>query len=110
MTVFPGPASRHLIIVLTDASPNDSLRVQASAENPFGHDYGDTFGVLDAAAEVRALRAKGFHVSAIFMGESSTASNASVIYGKEFARIKGIDQLAKAAGLLIQHEIRALEN
>lgn len=110
LTVFPGPASRHLIIILTDASPNDSLRVQASAENPFGHDYGDAFGVQDTAAEVRALRAKGFHVSAIFMGESSTASNASIIYGKEFARIKGIDQLAKAAGLLIQHEIRDLDN
>ncbi len=110
LTVFPGPASLHLIIILTDASPNDSLRVQASAENPFGHDYGDAFGVQDTAAEVRALRAKGFHVSAIFMGESSTASNASAIYGKEFARIKGIDQLAKAAGLLIQHEIRDLDN
>lgn len=110
LTVFPGSASLHLIIILTDASPNDSLRVQASAENPFGHDYGDAFGVQDTAAEVRALRAKGFHVSAIFMGESSTASNASAIYGKEFARIKGIDQLAKAAGLLIQHEIRDLDN
>ncbi len=110
LTVFPGPASRHLIVILTDASPNDSLRVQASAENPFGHDYGDAFGVQDTAAEVRTLRAKGFHVSAIFMGESSTASNASAIYGKEFARIKGIDQLAKAAGLLIQHEIRDLDN
>ena len=74
------------------------------------HDYGDAFGVQDAAAEVRALRAKGIHVSAVFMGESSSASHAAVIYGKELARIKGIDQLAKAAGILIQHEIRSLED
>lgn len=110
LTVFPGNAPRHLLLVLTDASPNDSLRVQASSENPFGHDYGDAFGVQDAAAEVRALRAKGIHVSAVFMGESSSASHAAVIYGKELARIKGIDQLAKAAGILIQHEIRSLED
>ena len=110
LTVFPGTAPRHLLLVLTDASPNDSLRVQASSENPFGHDYGDAFGVQDTAAEVRALRAKGIHVSAVFMGESSSASHAAVIYGKELARIKGIDQLAKAAGILIQHEIRSLED
>lgn len=69
LTVFPGSASRHLIIILTDASPNDSLRVQASAENPFGHDYGDAFGVHDTAVEVRALRAKDF-MSPLFSWEN----------------------------------------
>lgn len=110
LTSMPCPAQRHLLIILTDASPNDSFRVQASSENPFGHDYGDAFGVQDAAAEVRALRKKGVRVAAVFMGESSSIPDASTIYGKEFARIKGIDQLAKAAGLLIQNEIRALDN
>ena len=35
-------------------------------------------------------------------------TNAKQIYGKEFTRIRQIDQLSKAAGRLIQKEIREL--
>lgn len=104
----PGPAPRHLLILLTDASPNDSRRVPPSPENPLGHDYGGTFGVDDAAAEVRTLRRKGLRVSAVFMGEDSSSRDAERIYGKNLARIRGMDQLARAAGRLIQNEIREL--
>ena len=104
----PGPASRHLLILLTDASPNDSRRIPPSPENPLGRDYGGTFGVDDAAAEVRQLRRKGLRVSAVFMGEDSSIPAAERIYGKNLARIRGMDQLARAAGRLIQNEIREL--
>ena len=104
----PGPAPRHLLILLTDASPNDSRRVPPSSENPLGHDYGGAFGVDDAAAEVRDLRRKGLRVSAVFMGEDSSGRDAERIYGKNLARIRGMDQLARAAGRLIQNEIREL--
>ena len=104
----PGPAPRHLLILLTDASPNDSRRVPPSSENPLGRDYGGTFGVDDAAAEVRGLRRKGLRVSAVFMGEDSSSRDAERIYGKNLARIRGMDQLARAAGRLIQNEIREL--
>ncbi len=104
----PGPAPRHLLILLTDASPNDSRRVPPSPENPLGRDYGGTFGVDDAAAEVRTLRRKGLRVSAVFMGEDSSSRDAERIYGKNLARIRGMDQLARAAGRLIQNEIREL--
>ena len=62
----------------------------------------------DAAAEVRALQRKGLRVSAVFMGEDASAADASRIYGKNMARIRGMDQLARAAGRLIQNEIREL--
>ena len=62
----------------------------------------------DAAAEVRALLRKGLRVSAVFMGEDASAADASRIYGKNMARIRGMDQLARAAGRLIQNEIREL--
>ena len=104
----PGPAPRHLLILLTDASPNDSRRVPPSPENPLGHDYGGAFGVDDAAAEVRTLRRKGLRVSAVFMGEDSSSRDAERIYGKNLARIRGMDQLARAVGRLIQNEIREL--
>ena len=104
----PGPAARHLLILLTDASPNDSRRVPPSPDDPLGRDYGGSAGVEDAAAEVRALQRKGLRVSAVFMGEDASAADASRIYGKNMARIRGMDQLARAAGRLIQNEIREL--
>ena len=36
------------------------------------------------------------------------AGAAAQIYGKNMARIRGMDQLARAAGRLIQNEIREL--
>ena len=102
------PADRHLLILLTDASPNDSRRVPPSPEQPLGCDYGGSYGVDDAAAEVRTLRRKGLRVSAVFMGEDSSSHDAERIYGKNLARIRGMDQLARAAGRLIQNEIREL--
>ena len=104
----PGPAPRHLLILLTDASPNDSRRVPPSPEQPLGCDYGGSYGVDDAAAEVRTLQRMGLRVSAVFMGEDSSSHDAERIYGKNLARIRGMDQLARAAGRLIQNEIREL--
>ena len=104
----PGPAPRHLLILLTDASPNDSRRIPPSPENPLGCGYEDAAGVADAAAQVRMLQRKGIRVSAVFMGEDRSAADAARIYGKNMARIRGMDQLARAAGRLIQNEIREL--
>ena len=70
---------------------------------PFGSAYEEHAAIKDTAAEVRALRKNGIHVSAVFMG-----NDAKQIYGKEFTRIRQIDQLSKAAGRLIQKEIREL--
>ena len=63
----PGPAPRHLLILLTDASPNDSRRIPPSPENPLGRDYGGPYGVDDTAAEVRDLRRTGNMTAALKM-------------------------------------------
>ena len=104
----PGPAPRHLMILLTDASPNDSRRIPPTAQNPLGCAYEDAAGVADTAAQVRTLQRQGVRVSAVFMGEDSSAGAAAQIYGKNMARIRGMDQLARTAGRLIQNEIREL--
>ena len=78
-----GSADRHLLILLTDAEPNDSFRIQSSEQFPFGKDYGDEAAVNDTAAEVRALQRKGICVSAVFMGTDAGALKADIIYGKE---------------------------
>lgn len=104
----PGPADHHLVILLTDAAPNDSFRIQTSISTPFGQDYGETAGILDTASEVHRLRQNGIHVSAVFMGTDAAVPNADKIYGKDYTRIRNISQLAEAAGYLIQKEIRDL--
>ena len=94
--------------VQTCALPIYSRRIPPSAENPLGCGYEDAAGVADTAAQVRALQRMGIRVSAVFMGEDSSAGAATQIYGKNMARIRGMDQLARAAGRLIQNEIREL--
>ena len=64
--------------------------------------------VQDTAEEVRALRQQGVRVAAVFMGENVSASDARTIYGQDLVRIQRMDQLAAAAGKLIQEEIREL--
>lgn len=100
---------KRLLLLLTDASPNDSRRIPPGGEFPFGHDYADAPGVEDAAREVRALERQGCHVGAIFMGPSLNVPAAETIFGKKLARIHTLDQLASAAGRLIQAEIQELE-
>ena len=65
-------------------------------------------GVADTAEEVRALRQRGIRVAAVFMGENASAPDARTIYGHDLVRIQRMDQLAAAAGKLIQAEIREL--
>ena len=62
----------------------------------------------DTAEEVRALRQQGVRVAAVFMGENVSASDARTIYGQDLVRIQRMDQLAAAAGKLIQEEIRGV--
>ena len=60
--------------------------------------------------EFRALRAQGVRVAAVFMGENESVPAANAIYGRDLARIRRMDQLAAAAGRLIQTEIQELSS
>ena len=102
------PADKHLLILLTDASPDDSHKIPPTGKIPLSREYDGQAGVSDTADEVRALRRGGTRVAAVFMGESANVPNANAIYGRDLARIRRMDQLAAAAGRLIQDEIREL--
>ena len=102
------PEDKHLLILLTDASPDDSHKILPSGKVPLSRDYDGQIGVDDTAAEVRTLRQQGIRVAAVFMGENSSIPAANAIYGRDMARIRRMDQLAAAAGRLIQDEIREL--
>lgn len=103
----PGPAPRHLLIVLTDASPNDSRRIPPSPEKPLGCGYEDAAGVADTAAQVRALqRMASGCLPCSWRGQLCRCRCTDL--RQKYARIRGMDQLARAAGRLIQNEIREL--
>lgn len=102
------PADKHLLILLTDASPDDSHKILPTGKVPLSRDYDGQVGVEDTADEVRALRRKGIRVAAVFMGENANVPNAHTIYGQDLAPIRRMDQLSAAAGRLIQTEIREL--
>ena len=104
------PADKHLLILLTDASPDDSHKILPSGKVPLSRDYDGQAGIDDTAEEVRALRAQGVRVAAVFMGENESVPAANAIYGRDLARIRRMDQLAAAAGRLIQTEIQELSS
>ena len=102
------PRDRHLLVLLTDASPDDSHKVPPTGKIPLSRDYDGDLGIQDTAEEVRALRRLGIRVAAVFMGQTANLPNAQKIYDRDLAPIRKMDQLSAAAGKLIQQEIMEL--
>ena len=102
------PGDRHLLVLLTDASPDDSHKVPPTEKIPLSRDYDGDLGIQDTAEEVRALRRLGIRVAAVFMGQTANLPNAQKIYDRDLAPIRKMDQLSAAAGKLIQQEIMEL--
>ena len=102
------PRDRHLLVLLTDASPDDSHKVPPTGKIPLSRDYDGELGIQDTAEEVRALRRLGIRVAAVFMGQTANLPNAQKIYDRDLAPIRKMDQLSAAAGKLIQQEIMEL--
>lgn len=104
------PSGNRLLIILTDASPNDDRRLLPDRSN--GHhisrDYSGEAGVEDTAAEVRTLRKSGIQVMAILNGEDGSTEAARKIYGDDFVRIENIRHLSDAVGTLLLKKIEKL--
>lgn len=101
------PAKNKILIVLTDASPNDDRKVPAdlSEGRVINREYSGVTGIEDTAGEVRTLRKAGVKVIAIINGRSPDTRAAMKIYQKDFVMIKSPVELARAAGDLIQKQI-----
>lgn len=90
-----------LLIVLSDASPNDDQKIAGEGRLAFSREYGGREGVEDAAAEVRALKAGGIRVVCVFTGTDRELGNARRIYGRDLIRIPSIGWFADAVGKVI---------
>ncbi len=105
------PARNRILIILTDASPNDDRRIPPDRTDGrlTGRDYSGEAGIEDTAEEVRQLRKDGVRVMAVLNGEDGATEAARKIYGEDFTRIERIENLSDAVGLLIQRQIEKMQ-
>ncbi len=94
-----------LLIILSDVKPQDVVRIWNEEDESFISYEQDT-GIRDTAFEVRRTRADGIAVICVFTGEDEDLPSAKTVYGRDFARIRSVDQLADTVGLLIQNQIK----
>ena len=96
-----------LLIVLSDVKPQDIVRFHEHPEEDY-MPYEQENGVRDTAFEVRRARADGIAVICVFTGDDEDLPSARTVYGRDFARIRSVDQLADTVGMLIQNQIRII--
>ena len=101
----PNRTQSHILLILTDASPNDSMPI-ASGGRLGGKEYEGELSVREAGKAVSALREDGIRTSAIFLGSSAHLDNVHQIFGKEYVRIQTIAQLADGVSELIAMMLR----
>ncbi len=99
------PCEHRIVILLSDAKPNDIIKLRR--EGAF-IDYADAPGIQNTAQEVRALLRQDAAVICVFTGDDEDVPAAHTIYGRNFARIRSLDQFADTVGTLIQNQIRTL--
>ncbi len=100
---------RRLLLVLSDASPNDDQKIPSNSLFHGNRDYSSVLGVKDAAREAAVLRKKGIEVVCIFTGGERELPAARQIYGREVVRLPGVSFLAQTVSRLIQGRLTAAD-
>lgn len=101
------PYEHKLLIILSDVKPNDVVKIPSKTGGE-AIPYEQDAGLRDCALEVRRARADGISVICVFTGEDEDIPAAKLVYGRDFARIQSLDQLADTVGKLIQNQIKNL--
>ena len=99
------PFEHKMLILLSDARPHDIIQFSQNGQYV---DYSGDNGILNTAAEVRSLLHRGISVICVFTGDDNDVPSAHTIYGRNFARIRNLEQFADTVGTLIQNQIRSL--
>ena len=99
------PCEHRILIVLSDARPHDIIQFLQNGQYV---KYSEENSILNTAAEVRSLQHRGISVICVFTGDDEDLPAAHTIYGRNFARIRNLEQFADTVGTLIQNQIRSL--
>ena len=100
---------RRVILIMTDASPNDSAPLGAT-ERLIPREYDGAAAVKATENAVRALRSQGIRVGAVFHGNSSHIDDLHQIYGHAYVRIRKASQLAQGVSDLLLMLLREMRN
>ncbi len=99
---------RRLLLIMTDASPNDSTPIAATGRW-LPKEYEGAAAVKLTENAVRSLRARGIRVGAVFHGNSIHLEDLNQIYGHAYVRIRKATQLSQGVSdllLLLLREMR----
>lgn len=99
-------AALRLLLVLTDASPNDSLGMAADGSSILARGYQGRAAILDAKGAVEELRDQGVRTAAVFLGPTLYLENLHTIYGRQCVRIHRVEQLDEAVSDLMELVMR----
>ncbi len=99
----------HVLFILTDASPDDSVHMPPAEGSLFGRAYHGADAVKDTAEMVRIMRQNGVHTVAVYLGSTAHADNVRYIYGNEFVSVRNIETLASRVGSLLQMTLTELK-
>lgn len=99
---------RRMLIVLSDANPNDDQRLPGRGPFP-GRAYGGRAGLEDAAREAAALRLQGVPPLCVFTGGDLELPGARQIYGTHLTRIPSVGWFADTVGKLIRSRLKEME-
>ena len=97
-----------ILLVLTDASPNDSTPFPTQGLK-LTREYEGAEAVKAAEDAVRLLRTEGLRVGAVFHGNTIHLENVQQIYGHAYVRIQKASQLAQGVSdllLMLMREMR----
>ena len=97
-----GMFQTRILLVLTDASPNDSTQMPPKEGGHFPREYEGDEPVRDARGAVNALTAGGVHTGALFYGATSHLEQVHQIYGQQYVRVKTLSQLPDAVSELLR--------
>ena len=101
---------QRLLLILTDANPNDDTRLPGTGNQVFSRDYSGRPAVADAAEEATALRRHGNPPLCLFSGREGDLSSARTIYGRDVVRLPSVGWFAQTVGKIIQGRLQALES
>ena len=91
---------QRMVLVLTDASPNDSTPMAGEGLR-LSREYEGAAAVKAAEEAVRGLRHDGLKVGAVFHGNTGHLADLHQIYGHTCVRIRTLSQLAQGVSDLL---------
>lgn len=89
-----------ILIVLSDGRPNDVIVNRPGSRNP--RTYSGEYAVRDTAFEVRSLRSSGIYVLGVFTGQEKDLPAEKMIFGKDFAYIRNIQNFSRVVSGYLQ--------